>query len=1504
MSRVSLVAVFRDGKLLLGKRRDNGKWTMPGGHLDEGEDPTKGALRELLEETGLKPDKMWRLDERQLGRTTIFTYRADCAEGSPTSENDPDEECLFWRWVDVSDGVPADIAENAHGPEDSDKNVLLDVFGMKKSERVHGEELEKGGGYDEHGWPLRAPRGFVDPQGKFYSVGDEDHHDWVMNHVGADPDSADNEYSKLLKQGWMAVGVAGGHNVQAHRQHLENPEHPATKVVRQLAQKHFGPKFEAMVHGDSGYEGEQDLDTTAFAGTGRLAPPSPFRKDEEELEKHDTPEFQNWFQGSKVVDENGAPRRVFHGTSKDRDFSTFKVGERGAWFTTDPKQASNYANENDSVTSRFDPASGRYASVNQAARVIPAYLSLKNPYKMTEADNNAHQVAPNYQRHQAAHFRKLKTAGHDGVDFGDGTYVAFHPHQIKGIFNERPTSARALNKDEADLEKMAIASIPKGDLVAPPADQVYGYDHVLTPEHRAAGYSVKVEENPGSIRARLFHQGAKAGYVVGFHDPDPKKLRRSIEPHSEVAEAHRGKGLGTALYEALYAHAFHSGIRKVSGGGHSDDAHAVHQRLAAKHGLLYDPMKAPRPEWHGNYSYAIKAEEEVGEELQKMQRLGGFPGLGIEDRRETPLVNTVSEKKLKQRQVEANFNRVHRYVLGAEPDSYTQLRHNYAAADIMLRNNGIVMGPKRPMPKANVSYAYGNAMRRGPTSQTSDLATKAHEDFHQMMQRVGERFGYVCRQTLAHNLWHSVPQKAYAQEFVNWKNGHLIDSKDQYANEEHLAALHNYMNDSVMRGHFFKYKDYTPEQARVVDSGIKDSFRKLQQSAAKADHTWTAKEIFQPLQPQTGLTPPPVSARPTPQATPVPRKTSAPTKPSSPNQLNLFKCSLAAEGLIKSEDDEVDRMLLHPNVAERRMALKLGTVKEKHLVRALRDEDPEIQRQALRHPALGPAALLSLMQMPDRKHLQLLSLQHPRIDRDHVEALYHTHKDQPVPERAEVMRAISHHPDLDAHLIEKMVEDGHGHDVVENLNTPVHVLERLIEAHSADPTDPGKRALARRALQHPAAPSHLVEKAFKEGPADVKLAVARGPHLPGAVAQDHLARGLLPGHDDEALLRTAIVQHPDATDAHLKTATRDVHQLVRAHAQKRLGVFKHGREVGAWLAKAVEPMAFAGLRAQSDDEARSAVDYAPDLDAHPPQHEPDVQAYRNHILNSEGLHKPLENPQIPAGVSAKVVFKLPEHHPTHPNARFMTKVYHEPIFDYRNGKRLYQWGEHPHVGWTEMTNQALYHAADVGHLHQKVHVAEHNMGPDREKEPALVIKMEPGHTLHRHVDVGAIPQHGQHAARQIALMDFLTDNPDRHYDNLMWKDGVPLAIDHGRAMQYHTNNFTTSQRPTTNFRLYHSQATRDVTGSLGDQRENASWAPVFDWWHQVGPQVRTKFHQRLQQIKDPKARLHMQGNFDERAAALDRWAGLGHMDLVQNQPWYREPVRLYHPDELASREQA
>lgn len=57
----SIIPVLPDGQIVLVQRRDNGKWSLPGGIVDWGEDIPTAVKRELAEETGLELVKIRRL---------------------------------------------------------------------------------------------------------------------------------------------------------------------------------------------------------------------------------------------------------------------------------------------------------------------------------------------------------------------------------------------------------------------------------------------------------------------------------------------------------------------------------------------------------------------------------------------------------------------------------------------------------------------------------------------------------------------------------------------------------------------------------------------------------------------------------------------------------------------------------------------------------------------------------------------------------------------------------------------------------------------------------------------------------------------------------------------------------------------------------------------------------------------------------------------------------------------------------------------------------------------------------------------------------------------------------------------------------------------------------------------------------------------------------------------------------------------------------------------------
>jgi len=185
LTQVACVAVIDGNKILMGKRRDSGKWTNPGGHMDPGEKPAEGAARELFEEAGIKVDPkdlehvatktVTKPDGKKI---TIHGFKLDQGKHKTTVAGDPDEEVYRWIWKSLP--LPKDVAENLHVQKD---NVLFDALGIDYPQEKTATAI------------TGNPKPFFDALKDHYSKSSTvpgDHYDHLAT-PGEDPNSAPEE---------------------------------------------------------------------------------------------------------------------------------------------------------------------------------------------------------------------------------------------------------------------------------------------------------------------------------------------------------------------------------------------------------------------------------------------------------------------------------------------------------------------------------------------------------------------------------------------------------------------------------------------------------------------------------------------------------------------------------------------------------------------------------------------------------------------------------------------------------------------------------------------------------------------------------------------------------------------------------------------------------------------------------------------------------------------------------------------------------------------------------------------------------------------------------------------------------------------------------------------------------------------------------------------------------------------------------------------------------------
>lgn len=134
------------------------------------------------------------------------------------------------------------------------------------------------------------------------------------------------------------------------------------------------------------------------------------------MEQTETRQFKRWFKDSKVVDEDGKPLIVYHGS--DADFNAFDMTKgranmdiQGAFFSPWDDDAAGYG-----------------------GNVKAFYLSIKNPAD----EGTAYKALNRFKGQNEAGVKAreyLESLGYDGVNNSGEEYIAFHPEQIKSATN-------------------------------------------------------------------------------------------------------------------------------------------------------------------------------------------------------------------------------------------------------------------------------------------------------------------------------------------------------------------------------------------------------------------------------------------------------------------------------------------------------------------------------------------------------------------------------------------------------------------------------------------------------------------------------------------------------------------------------------------------------------------------------------------------------------------------------------------------------------------------------------------------------------------------------------------------------------------------------------------------------------------------------------------------------------------------------------------------------------
>jgi hypothetical protein len=302
------------------------------------------------------------------------------------------------------------------------------------------------------------------------------------------------------------------------------------------------------------------------------------------------------------------------------------------------------------------------------------------------------------------------------------------------------------------------------------------------------------------------------------------------------------------------------------------------------------------------------------------------------------------------------------------------------------------------------------------------------------------------------------------------------------------------------------------------------------------------------------------------------------------------------------------------------------------------------------------------------------------------------------------------------------------------------------------------------------------------------------------------------------------------------------------------------------LQKAIKPEHFKRLKDAHDPIGQSIVNHKQHIDTAP------SNIHFKEILSASDLA-----PEVKSlgGISRKAVYKATN------NDTYMMKPYHKKR---ESGLNVMQ--QHPITGWASIATRNLFHASGMGHLCEDVSAYTH------EDLPMTVHKFRENMQDVKDVDYNLKNRYNfnPNSIHKIAVMDFLTNNTDRHGGNiLIHRDPdssadpetgyhEPLAIDHERNFQYKRPIKATTSRGTMmgEWKNPRTESPVDYMKSHGIrsliQGQHHYYAEeLADWWNEHHPKIQASFSKDIEAIQDPHIREHVRNNFQSRMDYMHKW---------------------------------